>query len=168
MSSQLIGMRIKKPHTQRIVDKSKVREIVCYQLDQIKRNGYPNFLGVINVHFFSSSENIYYLVDGQHRYSAILDLYNKYSHDLEIIVEFVKVDRKEKIEVMDEDMEAVKIIAETHYPGVLEKKGDINFWFSADKDKKLLKFDAKVKIGTITGDLIEYRSGNTETAAIIK
>jgi hypothetical protein len=73
----------------------------------------------------------------------------------------LKVDtlKHEFIKIMGEKIKAVKIKAETHYPGVLEKKGDIHFWFSADKHKKLLKFDAKVKIGTVTGDLVEYQKG---------
>lgn len=73
----------------------------------------------------------------------------------------LKIDtvKHENIKIMGKYTKAVKIKAETHYPGVLEKKGDINFWFSADKHKKLLKFDAKVKIGTITGDLVDYQKG---------
>ena len=67
--------------------------------------------------------------------------------------------KHEIIKIMGEKIKAIKIKAETHYPGVLEKKGDIHFWFSADKHKKLLKFDAKVKIGTVTGDLVEYQKG---------
>ena len=100
LSSQLLLMSIKNPHTQRIVDKSKVKEIVSYQLSRIKQEKYPNFLGVINIHVLSDSDSnlgTYYLVDGQHRYGAIIDLYNKYSHDLEVVVEIVKVDTKEEL-----------------------------------------------------------------------
>jgi hypothetical protein len=71
----------------------------------------------------------------------------------------LKVEETEKIEIMDEEVSAIRINAETRFPGVLEKKGDILFWFSADKKKKLLKFEAQVKIGTVSGELIEYVAG---------
>jgi len=67
------------------------------------------------------------------------------------------VDKIEKIKIQGEWVEAIKIKAVTHFPGVLKKKGDINFWYSADKLRKLLKFNAKVKIGTIEGEMIEYK-----------
>lgn len=91
-------MKIKTPHTQRILEKRKVKEIVQYQLNHIKKHKVPNFLGVLNIHHVSE-EGEYYLVDGQHRLSAIKELYNRYSHDLEVAVEIVKVkDRGELVE----------------------------------------------------------------------
>ncbi len=71
----------------------------------------------------------------------------------------IKVEETEKIEIMDRDVSAIRISAETHFPGVLEKKGDILFWFSADDKKKLLKFEAQVKIGAAAGELVEYKAG---------
>ena len=71
----------------------------------------------------------------------------------------LKVERTETIEVMDEDVSAIRINAETRFPGVLEKRGDILFWFSADEKKKLLKFEAQVKIGSVAGELVEYKAG---------
>ena len=71
----------------------------------------------------------------------------------------LKVERTEEIEVMDKDVKAIRINAETRFPGVLEKKGDILFWFSADEKKKLLKFEAQVKIGSVGGELVEYVAG---------
>ena len=54
---------------------------------------------------------------------------------------------------------AIKVKAETHYPGVLKKKGDIVFWFSNDENRALLKFEAKVKIGAVTGEIKEFFPG---------
>ena len=71
----------------------------------------------------------------------------------------IKVEETEEIEIMDRDVSAIRISAETHFPGVLEKKGDILFWFSADNKKKLLKFEAQVKIGAAAGELVEYKAG---------
>lgn len=72
-----------------------------------------------------------------------------------------------KVEVMGEettsvdgnDVRAYRLKAETHFPGVLQKSGDINFWYAADEARRLLKFQAKVKIGSIYGELVEYKPG---------
>jgi hypothetical protein len=66
---------------------------------------------------------------------------------------------EEMITVMDKEVNAIKIKAETHFPGVLQKSGDILFWYSADETRKLLKFQAKVKLGSIFGEMVEYRPG---------
>ncbi|GAB4013650.1 MAG: hypothetical protein Fur0010_10680 [Bdellovibrio sp.] len=71
----------------------------------------------------------------------------------------VRVMGEEEIEVMDKKIKAIKLEAETQFPGVLKKSGDINFWYSADSARKLLMFKAKVKIGTVEGNLIEYVEG---------
>ncbi len=71
----------------------------------------------------------------------------------------IKVEETERIEIMDKDVLAIRINAETRFPGVLEKKGDILFWFSADDRKRLLKFEAQVKIGSVAGELVEYKDG---------
>ncbi len=72
----------------------------------------------------------------------------------------MKVAEKEQVKINGKWVDAIKIKAETHFPGVLKKKGDILFWYSADKYRKLLKFNAKVKIGSIEGELLEYSRGD--------
>lgn len=71
----------------------------------------------------------------------------------------VMVVGEEEIKVMGKKVKAIKLAAETHFPGVLKKSGDIHFWYSADKLRKLLKFTAKVKIGTVEGILVDYAEG---------
>jgi len=71
----------------------------------------------------------------------------------------VTVVGEEEIKVMGQKINAIKLSAETHFPGVLKKSGDIHFWYSADKLRKLLKFSAKVNIGTVEGILIDYAEG---------
>lgn len=71
----------------------------------------------------------------------------------------VEVLGTEIIEVMDQEVSAIKIKAETHFPGVLKKSGDIFFWYSNDELRKLMKFQAKVKIGSIQGEIVEYKNG---------
>ncbi len=71
----------------------------------------------------------------------------------------IEVVGEETISVNDQDVRAYRLKAETHFPGVLQKSGDINFWYAADEGKRLLKFQAKVKLGSIYGDLVEYKPG---------
>lgn len=71
----------------------------------------------------------------------------------------VAVDKIEKITIQEKEISAIKVRAETQFPGVLKKNGDIHFWYSNNADRKLLKFQAKVKIGSINGELIEYKPG---------
>jgi hypothetical protein len=65
----------------------------------------------------------------------------------------------EEVKVMGKWVKAIKIKAETRFPGVLSKKGDIIFYYSNDPIKKLLKFKAKVKIGSIEGVLVDFKEG---------
>ncbi|PIK14931.1 DUF3108 domain-containing protein [Halobacteriovorax sp. JY17] len=72
----------------------------------------------------------------------------------------MEVEKIEEIKIMGKWINAYKIKAETRFPGVLSKRGDINFWFSTDKFRKILKFKANVKIGAIEGELVEYTQGD--------
>ncbi len=70
-----------------------------------------------------------------------------------------EVESIENIDVLGKKVEAYKIKAVTQFPGVLKKRGDINFWYSADEQRRLLRFEAKIKIGSVKGELIEFRPG---------
>lgn len=71
----------------------------------------------------------------------------------------IKVESQETIAVNGKDIKAIRVNAQTRFPGVLEKKGDIIFWYSADEKKRLLKFEAQVKIGAVSGVLVDYSPG---------
>lgn len=73
----------------------------------------------------------------------------------------IAVEGQETIDVNGKDIKAIRINAETRFPGVLEKKGDILFWYSSDETKRLLKFEAQVKIGAVEGELIDYVPGQS-------
>lgn len=65
----------------------------------------------------------------------------------------------EKIETLKTEIgtrEAFKIIASTKYEGDTLKSGDMIFWFSTDERKIFLKFEAEIKIGSISGDIEKY------------
>lgn len=46
--------------------------------------------------------------------------------------------------------------ASTKYSGDTLKSGDMTFWFSADEKRIFLKFEAEIKIGSITGEIEKY------------
>lgn len=78
----------------------------------------------------------------------------------------VWVEQEENVTVLEQTIPALRVRAETHYPGVLEKKGDILFWFSHDERRLLLKFAAKVKIGSLKGEIIQYTPGTKALSAL--
>lgn len=65
----------------------------------------------------------------------------------------------ETIRIMNKDVPSIRVDAQTIFPGVMKKKGKITFWYSNDEARKLLKFEAKIKIGAIKGELIQYKEG---------
>lgn len=71
----------------------------------------------------------------------------------------MKVVAIETLDIMGRDVQAFKIAAETKFPGVLKKSGDIFFWFATDSTRRLLKFEGKVKIGSIEGELVKFTPG---------
>ena len=88
--SDLIKLNLQIPNIQRIKDSVKVSEIVGYQLGYYKDNNSWNYLSLINLHYCVDTE-IYYIMDGQHRYESLKILYNEHSHDIEILIEIIKV-----------------------------------------------------------------------------
>ena len=88
--SDLIKLNLQIPNMQRIKDSVKVSEIVGYQLGYYKDNNSWNYLSLINLHYCVDTE-IYYIMDGQHRYESLKILYNDHSHDIEILIEIIKV-----------------------------------------------------------------------------
>lgn len=55
------------------------------------------------------------------------------------------------------EKQAYKIKATTTYTGETLKSGDMTFWFSADERRIFLKFEAKIKIGSISGEIEKYQ-----------
>ena len=94
----LMNQKIIKPQIQGILDKDKMLEIVKYQ-DNYYKSGkrYFNFMGSINIHSCIETKNDY-LVDGQHRYESLKELYQKYNYNNEnVIVEVVSVQTEEEL-----------------------------------------------------------------------
>ena len=69
----------------------------------------------------------------------------------------VSVLGKESIKILGKKVKSIKVKAITMFPG-LKKQSFITFWFSTDKIHRFLKFEAKVKIGYLSGILVKYRA----------
>ena len=93
--SELLKYNIITPNIQRILDLDKVNNIVTYQIEYFKINNLFNILGVININY-NKENNIYYLVDGQHRYNALEKLYNL-GHNPYFFIELVNVNNFEEL-----------------------------------------------------------------------
>lgn len=91
--------KLQIPNEQRIRDDDKVKDIIDYQLNHKKVNGSFNFLGIMNIHHYNNDENDeYYLVDGQHRYEAIKQLYNIHGYnDILVQLEIINVNTRDKL-----------------------------------------------------------------------
>ena len=116
-------------------------------------------------HYFQDSFSALYFVRG-----LPLNINDEYEFPIvtraKIWIMKMKVEKKETIKIMGKAVSALRINAVTRFPGVLKKKGDIIFWYSNDKFRKLLKFEAKVKIGTIEGELINYIRGDQRISSM--
>jgi hypothetical protein len=66
-----------------------------------------------------------------------------------------KVEAREVIEVDDKDQKAIRVHMITKYTGETLKSGDMMLWFSDDSTKKLIKAKAKIKLGSITAEMVD-------------
>lgn len=67
-----------------------------------------------------------------------------------------EVEGREKIDTESKDnVNAIRVHATTQYTGETLKSGDMYLWFSDDKERKLLKAQAKINIGSVTADMVE-------------
>lgn len=66
-----------------------------------------------------------------------------------------EVEGRETINTELGKKKAVRLHAMTQYTGDHLKSGDMTFWFSDDDRRTLLKAQAKIKIGSVTADVVE-------------
>lgn len=63
----------------------------------------------------------------------------------------------EKIKTSIGEKSAFKIAANTQYSGDLVKSGSMTFWISADDERIFLKFNSEIKLGLVSGDIVDYK-----------
>jgi hypothetical protein len=74
----------------------------------------------------------------------------------------VTVVAREEVQTKMGYLKAFKTKVETRFKGVLQQQGDAFFWFSDDDRKFPLRFEAKVRIGWITGVAKKIELGTPE------
>lgn len=65
------------------------------------------------------------------------------------------VEEKEVISTELGRKKAIRIHATTRYSGETLKSGELYFWFSDDDERVFLKAQAKIKIGSVTADIVD-------------
>jgi hypothetical protein len=65
-----------------------------------------------------------------------------------------EVEGREEINTELGKRNAIRVHATTKYTGETLKSGDLYFWFSDDVRRTLLKAQAKIKIGSVTADIV--------------
>jgi len=66
-----------------------------------------------------------------------------------------EVEGREKIETHKGKINAIRVHATTQYTGETLKSGNLYFWFSDDAERTLLKAQAKIKIGSVTAEIVD-------------
>jgi hypothetical protein len=94
----LIHANIAIPNEQRITISDKISDIVKYQDLHFKTKKHFNFLGSININC-CLEDNTNYLIDGQHRFAAVKQLFRMNYHREQIKIELVEV--KTRREMID-------------------------------------------------------------------
>lgn len=73
-----------------------------------------------------------------------------------ILILRAEVEGREEIDTEDKDnVKAIRVHATTKYTGETLKSGDMYLWFSDDSQRRLLKAQAKIKIGSVTADIVD-------------
>jgi hypothetical protein len=66
-----------------------------------------------------------------------------------------EVEGREVIETAKGKKRAIRIHATTKYTGATLKSGDLYFWFSDDDQRTMLRAKAKIKIGSVTAEVVD-------------
>jgi hypothetical protein len=66
-----------------------------------------------------------------------------------------QVEGRETIKTSKGQRQAIRVHATTKYTGETLKSGDLYFWFSDDDKRTLLKAQAKIKIGSVTAEIVD-------------
>ena len=106
----LLKEKILIPNEQRIRDDMKVNQIIDYQEKYYKnKHNHFNFIGTINIHCCKENGKNY-LVDGQHRFKAMQNLFTKHHYSnfnvkVEIVIVENQIELKENYNLINKNTE---------------------------------------------------------------
>lgn len=72
-----------------------------------------------------------------------------------ILIMEVKVEAREKIKTKLGELNSIRVKAHTAYTGKTLKSGDMTFWLSDDDNRTLLRANAKIKIGSVSAEVVK-------------
>jgi len=72
-----------------------------------------------------------------------------------ILVMEVTVEAREKIKTKLGELSSIRVKAHTVYTGKTLKSGDMTFWLSDDEHRSLLRANAKIKIGSVSAEVVK-------------
>ncbi len=72
-----------------------------------------------------------------------------------ILVMEVAVEAREKIKTKVGEFNSIRVKAHTAYTGKTLKSGDMTFWLSDDDNRSLLRANAKIKIGSVSAEVVK-------------
>ncbi len=149
----------KKISDLQLFDQSKMKTFYWYKKiktknNEEKRDEQVTFIPYFTQDFFS----VFQFLRG-------MDLQKGANYSLPIInrakvrLLTAKVLHQESLQVLGRKIASWKVEAETMLPDVMEDKDVWTIWYSTDETKKILKISAKIKIGSVNGELEKYEPG---------
>ena len=67
------------------------------------------------------------------------------------------IEKRETIQTKIGEKKAVKIKIYTKHKGKTIEGGNMSFWYSDDDKRIFLRFEAKIKIGSVSGEIHSYK-----------
>ena len=89
------------PECQRILDNIKLESLIDYQKEMFIKHQCYKFIGVLSVCVYNGNN---YLVDGQHRFCSMVQLYNNYKHNFNIFLQLIYVNSIEQLKIVYENI----------------------------------------------------------------
>lgn len=138
-----------------LFDLKKMKTYTFYKRQTKKKTKKKKSVKDIPLYFQDPLSIIYFLrgLDMDKNQSYEVPIINKGR----LIILKARLIKTETIKTKIGKMSAYKVKASTSYSGDTLKSGDMTFWFSNDDKKIFLKFKAKIKIGSISGDIEKYK-----------
>ena len=110
-----MGEYICSPEFQRFKSQCKVESIVQYEETYYKKHKEFDFPGCIHI-IYNQADTKYYIIDGQHRFDAAKNLFNKTHIDVELTIELRIVTKPEEMESIWDTLNHNTRLPEFAYP----------------------------------------------------
>ena len=150
-------IQIDIPRCQKILDVQKSNEIRDYILDKYRKTKEMETIGVLTIGILDSR---YYLLDGQHRYNAYLDIIKKVSSDFDVEIHYKFYSVIDEIYEKFENMNLCSGLSYADQENIdLLKNDEIN---SENSVIRKMAHDIIANISTKFGSVIKFNKKTTK------